>query len=200
MKLTWSAIGRGSYRRRIRLRTHLRADRPRPFLVPALCLVCRADHDRDLSQVLVLVQELMRLGDPVEAHRLPEDGPDLALGHELIRAGALISVGEVRAEDLLLLHPQVADVEVEVVARGRAADDDLAERLDGEHRGWEGRLPDVLEDDVGRVAENSLYLLRKRAGDGEALLIRGGIGRRMVSVGAHHLAELVAVDVADGAE
>ena len=64
-----------------------------------------------------------------------------------------------RAEDLLLLHPQVADVEVEVVAGGAGADDDLAERLDGEHGGRERRLADVLEDDVGRVAEDLLDAL-----------------------------------------
>src|SRR4029453_13963021 len=60
-----------------------------------------------------------------------------------------LGVGEVRADDLLLAHPQVADVEVERVAGGRPADHHLAERLHHEHRGGEGRLANVVEDDVG---------------------------------------------------
>jgi len=46
-------------------------------------------------------------------------------------------------------NPQVADVEVELVARRRAADHDLAERLHGQHGGRERGLAEVLEDDVG---------------------------------------------------
>jgi hypothetical protein len=60
----------------------------------------------------------------------------------------------VRPDDLLLAHPQVPDVEVEVVARGAGADHDLAERPHAEHRGRECRLADVLEDDVRRLAED----------------------------------------------
>ena len=110
------------------------------------------------------MQELVRLRDAVEAHRLPEHRPDLALGHQLVGAHALVRVGEVRAEDLLLAHPQVADVEVEVVAGGGAADHDLAERLHDQHRGREGRLADVLEDDVGGVAEDLLDPLGEARG------------------------------------
>ena len=138
----------------------------------------------------------MRVGDALEVHRLREHRADLALGHQLVGAHALVGVGEVRAEDLLLLHPQVADVEVERVARGRAADHDLAERLDGEDRCREGRLADVLEDDVGGVAEDALDLLGEAAGDSEArLLLIGGL-----LAGSHHAGELVAVDVVDRAE
>ena len=59
-----------------------------------------------------------------------------------------------RADDLLLPHPEVADVEVEVVAGGGGADHHLAERLHDEDRRREGRLSDVLEHDVRVVAEN----------------------------------------------
>jgi hypothetical protein len=103
----------------------------------------------------------------------------------------------VRAEDLLLAHPQVADVEVERVARGGAADDDLAERLDRVHRGRERGLADVLEDRVGRVAAKQLAdALGERAALLEARLLL--VGRLLAR--AHHALELVAVDVADRAE
>src|SRR4249919_707620 len=132
-----------------RSRAHLGPDRTRALLALALVLAGRADQDRDLAEVLVLVEELVRFGHAVEAHHAPEDRLDLALGHQLVRSHALIGVGEVRADDLLLTHPEVADVEVERVAGGRAADHHLAEWLHDEDRGREGRLADVLEDDVG---------------------------------------------------
>ena len=69
---------------------------------------------------------------PLEAHRLPQHRADLRLLDQLVGLVGLPGVGEVRADDLLLPHPQVADVEVELVARGGAADHDLAERLDAQ--------------------------------------------------------------------
>jgi hypothetical protein len=162
----------------------------------ALALLGRADEDGDLAQVLVLVHELMGVGDAVEGHRAPQHRADLAGLDELVGQVALPGVGEVRADDLLLAHPQVADVEVERVARGRAADDDLAERLDGEDGGRERGAPDVLEDDVGRLAEDLLHALGEVARDGEARLLLVG---RLVAA-AHHAGELAAVDEALGAE
>ena len=144
------------------------------------------------------MHQLVGVGDAVETHRLREDRPHLALGHQLVRLHALVGVGEVGADDLLLAHPQVADVEVELEARGGAADDDFAERLDDVDRGREGGPPDVLEDDVGGVAEDSLQLLGELPRGAEALLVGGRVGE--VGVVAHHLAEFVAVDVVDGAE
>src|SRR4051812_37723554 len=95
----------------------------------------------------------MGLGDLIEAQRPPEYGTDLPGLDQLIRAMAFPGVGEVRADDPLLAHPQVADVEVERVAGRRAADHDRAERLDDEDGGGECGAPDVLEDDVGLAAE-----------------------------------------------
>src|ERR1700710_14946 len=117
--------------------------------------------------MLVLVHELMGLRDALEGHRLPQDGTDLGLADEVVGLRALPRVGEVRADDLLLAHPQVANVEVEIEARRRAADDDLAERLDDEHARRERRLADVLEHDVGRVAEDLLDALAEAARLGE---------------------------------
>jgi hypothetical protein len=104
----------------------------------------------------------------------------------------------VRADDLLLAHPQVADVEVERVAGGRAADHHLAERLDDKDRGGEGGLTDVLEDDVRRVAEDLLHLLREPTCLLEACLLGVPVGE--VLARPHHSRELVAVDVADRSE
>ena len=142
------------------------------------------------------MHELVGAGDVVERHRLPQHRPDLRRLDQVVGLVALPRVGEVRAEDLLLAHPEVAHVEVELVARRRAADDDLAEGLDGQHAGRERRLADVLEEDVGRRAEQLLDALRERARDLEALLLL--LGR--LAAAAHHPRELVAVDVVDGAE
>ena len=135
-----------------------------------------------MPRCLFSCEELVGLGDAVEAHHPPQHRPDLALGHQLVRAHALVGVGEVRADDLLLAHPQVADVEVERVAGGGAADHDLAERLHDEDRGREGRLADVLEDDVGRVAEDLLDPLGEAAGVLEALLLLRRASRRRVRI------------------
>src|SRR3954452_15440325 len=145
----WRARESGR-RRRPRSRAHLRVDRARALFGLALALRARADEDRDLAEVLVLAHELVRLADAVEAHRAPQHRADLAALDQLVGLVALVRVREVRADDLLLAHPQVADVEVEVVARGAGADHDLAERLDRQHRRGERGLTDVLEDDVGR--------------------------------------------------
>src|SRR3954469_14814453 len=122
--------------------SHLRPDRARAVRCLALPLGRRADEDRHLAEVPVLVHELMGLGDLLEAHGPPEYGTDLALLDQLVRAVALPRVREVRADDALLAHPEVADVEVQGVAGGGAADDDGAERLDHQHGGGEGRAAD----------------------------------------------------------
>src|ERR671936_389698 len=161
---------------------HLGADGAGAVDGASLALLRRADEDGDLPEVLVRVHELVGLRDLVEGHGTPEHRPDEALLDERVGLVALPRVGEVRAEDLLLAHPQVAHVEVEVVARRGAADDDLAERLDGQHRRREGRLADVLEDDVGRVAEDVLHALGELARDREARLLL--LGR--LAAAAHH--------------
>src|SRR3954453_4205655 len=133
--------------------SHLRPDRARAVRCLALPLGRRADEDRHLAEVPVLVHELVGLGDLLEAHGPPEYGTVLALLDQLVRAVALPRVREVRADDPLLAHPQVADVEVERVAGRRAADHDGPERLHDEHGRREGRAADVLEDDVRFAAE-----------------------------------------------
>src|SRR3954449_12096934 len=118
--------------------SHLRPDRARAFRGLAQPLFRRAHEDRDLAEVPVLVHELVRLGHLVEAQRPPEYGTDLPGLDQLVRPVALPGVREVRADDPLLAHPQVADVEVERVAGRGPADHDRAERLHHQHRRGEG--------------------------------------------------------------
>src|SRR3954452_823430 len=138
----------------------------------------------------------MRLRHALERESPPEHGADHAVLDQPVRAHALVCIREVRADDLLLAHPEVAHVEVEVVARRAGADDHLAERLDGEHGGGEGGHAYVLEDDVGLLAENLLHALRELARLTEACLL---LVLRLAAL-AHHPRELVAVDVVDGSE
>src|SRR3954451_10290615 len=175
---------------------HLRVDGSGAVGGLAQALLLGADQDGDLARVLVVLHQLVGLGDAIEAQGTPQNGSDGARLDELVRLQALVRVGEVRADDLLLLHPQVADVEVEVEARRAGADDDLAERLDGQHRGREGGRADVLEDDVGRVAQDLLDGLAEAPRLLEARLLL--LGR--LAAAAHHPRVLAAVDVADGAQ
>src|SRR5262245_33254136 len=106
---------------------HLRPDRARAVRCLAQALGLRAHQNGDLAGVLVSVHELVGLGHLVEAQCPPEYGTDLPRLDQLVRAVALPGVREMRADDLLLAHPQVADVEIERVAGRRAADHDRAE-------------------------------------------------------------------------
>src|SRR4051794_40864013 len=175
---------------------HLRPDRPRAFRCLTQALGLRADEDRDLSQVLVLVHELVCLGDLIEAECPPEYGTDLPRLDQLIRAVTLPGVGEVGADDPLLAHPQVADVEIQRVAGSRAADHDRPERLGDEHAGRKGGTADVLEDDVRVAAE----LLLDRQPETARFLEARLLGVVVLLAGAHHPGELVAVDVVARAE
>jgi hypothetical protein len=55
----------------------------------------------------------MCLGDLAETERPPQHRADLSLRDQLVRAPALVGVEGVGADDLLLAHPEVANVEVE---------------------------------------------------------------------------------------
>src|SRR3954451_18683553 len=142
---------------------HLRVNGSGPVGSLAQALLLGADQDGDLARVLVVLHQLVGLGDAIEAQGTPQHRPDGARLDQLVGLQALVGVREVRADDLLLLHPQVADVEVEVKARRAGADDDLAERLDRQHRGRERRGADVLEHDVRRAAQELLDLLAEAA-------------------------------------
>src|SRR3954471_6743624 len=75
--------------------SYLRPDRARAVRCLAKALGLRADEDRDLSEVLVLVHELVCLGDLVEAECPPEYGTALPRHDQFVRAVAFPGVGEV---------------------------------------------------------------------------------------------------------
>src|SRR3954454_757472 len=168
--------------------SHLRPDRARALRGLAQPLVRRAHEDRDLAEVPVLVHELMGLGHLVEAQRPPEYGTDLPGLDQLVRPVALPGVGEVRSDDPLLAHPQVADVEVQRVAGGGAADDHGAERLDRQHRGRERGPADVLEHDVRLAAQ----LLGDGLAEPARLLEARSLGLVVLVAAPHHPREVVA--------
>ena len=62
-------------------------------------------------------------------------------------------VGEVRRDDALQLHPEVAVVVLDHEAAGGGAGDDRAAAGGDEHRGAEGLAAGVLEHDVEVVAD-----------------------------------------------
>src|SRR4051812_36896796 len=171
--------------------SHLRPDRARAVRCLSEPLGTRSHEDRDLSEVLVLVHELMGLGALLEAQGPPEYGTDLPRLDQLVRAVAFPGVREVRSDDALLAHPEVADVEVQRVARRRAADHDRAERLDHEDARGERGAADVLEHDVGLAAE----LLDDRLAEAARLLEARLLLHGVLVAAAHHARELAAVDV-----
>src|SRR5271165_368070 len=146
--------------------------------------------------MLVVAQKLVSLADTLESHRLPQDGPHLGFLDQLVCLGRLPRVREVRADDLLLSHPQVADVEIELITGRRAADHNLPERPHDQHRGRERGFADVLEHYVRWLAQDRLDSLAEppRLLEAGPLLVYG------LAAATHHPLELGPVDVANRAE
>src|SRR4051794_5475967 len=94
---------------------------------------------------------------------------------ELVGAPALGVVGEVRADDALREHPQVAVVELVQEAARRRARDDLAAATGDEHGGAERVAARMLEHDVGIAAACQLA---HRLAEPEPLLrvLTAGVG------------------------
>src|SRR4051794_4644348 len=98
------------------------------------------------------MHELVRQASVVEGERLREARVDLAFDDHVVGGLALLVVGEMGALEALLLGPEVAQVDVAVVAGGTGADDDHAAGLAGENRSWDRVLAGVLEDDARAAA------------------------------------------------
>src|SRR5680860_1517452 len=113
-------------------------------------------EDADLPLVGVLVYVEGCLPDLVEGVGPRQGGVDHALGDEAVGLPGLAVVGEVRADDPLEVHPQVAVVVLVHVTAGRGAGDDRAALSRGEHRGPEGLPAGVLEDDVDVLTAGEL--------------------------------------------
>ena len=140
-----------------------------------------ADEHDHLPEVRVLAHHLVRLGALLERERAREHRQDLALRDQLVGAIRLVGVREVRADDRLLAHPEVAHVEREREAGRGAAGDDLAERAAHEHAREERRRADVLEHDVAVDAAGGLADRLAEALDLGEVGLAGGVGERVVA-------------------
>src|SRR5277367_2923459 len=100
----------------------------------------------------IFVHRLVAFGDFGEAVGLGEARIDLAVEHQLVERVGLFVVGEVRALQALLAHPQVAQVGDRVVAGGAGADDDHAARVADEDGSGNGVFTGMLEDDARILA------------------------------------------------
>src|SRR6478735_5435134 len=112
--------------------------------------------DADLALVLVVVHVERGLPDLVEGVGARERGVDLALRDEAVGLPRLAVVGEVRGDDPLEVHPQVAVVVLVHVAAGGGAGGDGAALAGDVDRGAEGLAAGVLEDDVDVLAAGQL--------------------------------------------
>src|SRR6266481_7499982 len=113
----------------------------------------------------VLVHELVRARDVVEAERLAEAGVDLAGEDEVVQALRLLVVREVRALEALLPHPEIAQIDGCVVAGRTGANHDHAAGVADEDGRRHGILAGMLEHDAraAALAEDVPQRLPERA-------------------------------------
>src|SRR4051794_31300296 len=112
----------------------------------------QAQH-ADLAFVLVAVDPACRLARLLEWVHGRQERLDPALADELVGRPRLGVVGEVRGDEPLQLHPQVAVVELDHVARSGGTRDDGAAALADEDRRPHRLAARVLEHDLGIVAD-----------------------------------------------
>src|SRR3954470_15783157 len=113
-------------------------------------------QDADLALVGVVLHVAGGLADVVHGVGLGQRGVDEALVDEPVGLPRLLVVGEVRADDPLEVHPEVAVVVLVQVAAGGGAGDDHPALLGDVDAGAEGLPAGVLEDDVDVVAAGQL--------------------------------------------
>ena len=116
-----------------------------------------------LPSASLLVDGAGRLADLGEVVGGRHDRLDAALVDEAVHVPRLLVVGEVRRDDPLQLHPEVAVVVLEHEARRRRAGDDRAAALGDEHRRAERRPARVLEHDARVLADEAAHLLAEPA-------------------------------------
>src|ERR1700733_11334871 len=82
-----------------------------------------------------------------ESERSRQTWIDLTSSHHRVVRRALFIVGEVRALETFLTHPEVAEVHRRVIPGRPGADDHHASVVADEDRCWDGVFTRVLEDD-----------------------------------------------------
>src|SRR6476661_10108595 len=135
----------------------------------------RQGQHADLALMGVLVDVEGRLTHLLEGVRLAEGRVDQAAVDQLVGLPGLAVVREVRADDALEVHPEVAVVVLVQVARRRGARDDGAALAGHVDARAEGLPAGVLEDDVDVVAAGELADPLA-----EALPLPGVLGRALV--------------------
>src|SRR5215207_5160621 len=128
-------------------------------VVDAETLLGSEAQDTDLALVLVAMDAPRRLARVIEGVDRRQQRLDAALADELVGRPRLVVVGEVRGDETLQLHPEVAVVELDHVARRRRAGHHGAAPLADEDRGAHGVAAGVLEHDVGVVAHEAADVL-----------------------------------------
>src|SRR4051794_1245802 len=131
---------------------------PGPLLAVAHpeALLGREGEDADLALVGVVVDVAGGLADLVHGVGLRQRRVDQPPVDEAVGLPRLLVVGEVRADDPLEVHPQVAVVVLVHVPGRRGAGDDRAALLGHVDAGAEGLPAGVLEDDVDVVPTGQL--------------------------------------------
>src|SRR5262245_56809894 len=105
-------------------------------------------HYSYLALMLIAVYFERCLSGLIHCVRLRERGMDLAFRDQSVRLPRLAIVGEMGADDVLEIHPQVAVVVHVPEARRRGAGDDRAATFGDEDARAEGLPSRVLEHDV----------------------------------------------------
>jgi hypothetical protein len=121
----------------------------RRFAAGAQAEVGGTDQDGHVAvRVLVVVHEVVGTGHLVVGEGPRQARVEQAAQRQFVHLVGLLGVGEVRALQPLLPHPQVAQVDRGVVAGRAGADHDHAAGVADEDRGGDGGLAGVLEHDV----------------------------------------------------
>src|SRR3954467_11732486 len=123
----------------------------------------REAQDAHLALVLVAVNAPGRLARVLQRVHGRQERLDAPLADEPVGRPGLVVVGEVRRDEALQLHPEVAVVELDHVARGGGARHHGAAPLAHEDRRAHCLAAGVLEHDVGVVADQAADVLAEAA-------------------------------------
>src|SRR5438445_13503756 len=94
--------------------------------VPAPASVVRSRRHHHLAENLAVLNEAKALGRLLERKHLIDHRLDLVLLDQFHQGGEIVVIETVGALDLDLEAPDVAEVFLRIVARGRAANEQLA--------------------------------------------------------------------------
>src|SRR5438477_5343801 len=100
----------------------------------------------------VFVQELMTKTDFLERKDAAQAGIDFAGQDQPVEGSSIFVVGEMGALETLLTHPEIAQIDIGVIAARAAANDDHPGAVANKHRSGQRVLARVLEHYPGVLA------------------------------------------------